>query len=129
MPCPPCLSPSVCSQLLGAQASPCCPLLSKLGSCLWMFLEVLALGGYEILVPWSAASSLIPLLNGSSMVKSVPASAGSELPAGQHPLRRQGEEFRSQGFTFCFLPSLQYKLQAVSLLPCCSEHPSASQHG
>lgn len=86
-------------------------------------------GGYEVPVPWSAASSLTPLLSGGSTVKSVPASPGAELPAGRHLLHRHGEEFGSKGFTFGFLPSLQYKLQAVPLLPCCSEHPSASQHG
>lgn len=63
------------------------------------------------------------------MEKSVPASPGAEVPTGQHLIHRQGEDFGSKGFTFGFLPSLLYKLQAVSLLSFCLEHPSASQHG
>lgn len=70
--------------------------------------------GYQVPVPWSAASSLTPLLGGGSRVTSGPASPGAELLAGQHLLGRQGEDFRSKGFTFGFLPSLEYKLQAVS---------------
>lgn len=78
---------------------------------------------------WSAVSSLTSLLSDGSMVKSVPASPGDKLLPGQHLLCRQGEEFESKGFTFGFVPSLQYKLQAVSLLHCCLEQLSASQHG
>lgn len=63
------------------------------------------------------------------MEKSVPPSPGAEVPTRQHLIHRLGEDFGSKGFTFGFLPSLLYKLQAVSLLYFCLEHPSAFLHG